>query len=76
MRRHPDFQGNWFEHLGDRLQHLIVPTLAIALGQIAYYSRYQRSSMLDVLGSDFLRTAQAKGLTRRRRCSSTACAPR
>ncbi|KJK44885.1 peptide ABC transporter permease [Lentzea aerocolonigenes] len=62
----PNFQGNWFEHLGDRLQHLIVPTLAIALGQIAYYSRYQRSSMLDVLGSDFLRTAQAKGLTRRK----------
>lgn len=62
----PGFQGNWLEHLGDRLQHLIVPTLTIALGQIAYYSRYQRSSMLDVLGSDFLRTAQAKGLTRRK----------
>jgi peptide/nickel transport system permease protein len=62
----PGLQGNWFEHLGDRLQHLIVPTLTIALGQIAYYSRYQRSSMLDVLGSDFLRTAQAKGLTRRK----------
>jgi peptide/nickel transport system permease protein len=61
----PNFQGTWFEHLWDRLQHLIVPTLTIALGQIAYYSRYQRSSMLDVLGSDFLRTAQAKGLTRR-----------
>ncbi|WP_394621207.1 ABC transporter permease [Lentzea sp. JNUCC 0626] len=62
----PGFQGNWFEQLGDRLQHLILPTLAIALGQIAFYSRYQRSSMLDVLGSDFLRTAQAKGLTRRK----------
>ncbi|GLY52980.1 ABC transporter permease [Lentzea sp. NBRC 102530] len=62
----PGFQGNWFESLVDRLQHLILPTLAIALGQIAFYSRYQRSSMLDVLGSDFLRTAQAKGLTRRK----------
>jgi peptide/nickel transport system permease protein len=62
----PGFQGNWFEQLGDRLQHLILPTLSIALGQIAFYSRYQRSSMLDVLGSDFLRTAQAKGLTRRK----------
>lgn len=62
----PGFEGNWFEHFTDRLQHLILPTLTIALGQIAYYSRYQRSSMLDVLGSDFLRTAQAKGLTRRR----------
>jgi peptide/nickel transport system permease protein len=50
----------------DRLQHLILPTLSIALGSIAFYSRYQRNAMLDVLGSDFLRTAQAKGLTRRR----------
>ena len=32
---------------------------------VAFYSRYQRNAMLDVLGSDFLRTAQAKGLRRR-----------
>jgi peptide/nickel transport system permease protein len=62
----PGFQGAWFESLVDRLQHLVLPTLTIALGQIAFYSRYQRSSMLDVLGSDFLRTAQAKGLSRRK----------
>lgn len=62
----PDFQGSWGAALGDRLAHLVLPTLAIALQQIAYFSRYQRSAMLDVLGSDFLRTAQAKGLTRRR----------
>src|SRR5690606_12180083 len=62
----PGFQGSAAAALVDRLQHLVLPTLAIALGQIAYYSRYQRSAMLDVLGSDFLRTAQAKGLTRRR----------
>ncbi len=62
----PGFEGGWLAALGDRLSHLVLPTLAIALGQIAYYSRYQRSAMLDVLGSDFLRTAQAKGLTRRR----------
>ena len=49
---------------------------ALALGSIAGYSRYQRNAMLDVLGSDFIRTARAKGLTRRRRCSSTGCAPR
>jgi len=60
------FQGGFWAALLDRLQHLILPTIAIALTQIAYYSRYQRSAMLDVLGSDFLRTAQAKGLTRRR----------
>jgi peptide/nickel transport system permease protein len=62
----PSFQGSALAELGDRLQHLVLPTLAIALSQIALYSRYQRNAMLDVLGSDFLRTAQAKGLTRRR----------
>jgi peptide/nickel transport system permease protein len=60
------FTGSGFAAGLDRLQHLVLPTIAIALGQIAYYSRYQRNAMLDVLGSDFLRTAQAKGLTRRR----------
>lgn len=62
----PGSQGGWWAGLGDRLAHLVLPTLAIALAQIALYSRYQRSAMLDVVGSDFLRTAQAKGLTRRR----------
>lgn len=62
----PSFSGGWFDSLLDRLRYIIVPTLSVALTQIAYYSRYQRSAMLDVLGSDFLRTAQAKGLTRRK----------
>jgi peptide/nickel transport system permease protein len=62
----PSFQGSAGAALLDRLQHLVLPTLAIALQQAAYYSRYQRSAMLDVLGSDFLRTAQAKGLSRRK----------
>jgi peptide/nickel transport system permease protein len=60
-----DFSGNGWQLLIDRLQHLILPTLSIALGGIAFYSRYQRNAMLDVLGSDFLRTARAKGLSRR-----------
>ncbi|GAA4031097.1 ABC transporter permease [Allokutzneria multivorans] len=60
----PGFEGSWWAMLLDRLHHLVLPTLTIALGQIAFYSRYQRSAMLDVLGSDFLRTAQAKGLSR------------
>ena len=58
--------GSTWTLLVDRVQHLILPTLAIALGEMALYSRYQRSAMLDVLGSDYLRTAQAKGLTRRK----------
>jgi peptide/nickel transport system permease protein len=61
----PGLQGSRWDLALDRLQHLILPTMSIALGGIAFYSRYQRNSMLDVLGSDFLRTAQAKGLRRR-----------
>jgi peptide/nickel transport system permease protein len=57
--------GSWAQ-LVDRLQHLVLPTLTLALGSIAGYSRYQRNAMLDVLGQDFIRTARAKGLTRRR----------
>ncbi|WP_067461762.1 ABC transporter permease [Actinomadura macra] len=51
--------------LGDRVRHLLLPTATIALGQLALYSRYQRSMMLDVLHADFVRTARAKGLRRR-----------
>ncbi len=40
--------------------------LTLALFAMAGYSRYQRNAMLDVLGQDFIRTARAKGLTRRR----------
>jgi peptide/nickel transport system permease protein len=48
----------------DRFEHLILPTASLVLGATAFFSRYQRSTMLDVMGSDFLRTARAKGLTR------------
>jgi peptide/nickel transport system permease protein len=60
------FTGDFWAELVDRLQHLVLPTVAIAISLAAFYSRYQRSAMLDVLGSDFLRTAQSKGLTRRK----------
>jgi peptide/nickel transport system permease protein len=56
--------GTWAQ-IVDRLQHLVLPTLTLALGSIAGYSRYQRNAMLDVLGQDFIRTARAKGLTKR-----------
>jgi peptide/nickel transport system permease protein len=55
-----------WEGLTDRLAHLVLPTLVLMSVSIAFYSRYQRSARLDVLGSDFLRTAQAKGLRRSR----------
>lgn len=58
-------QGSWWSQAVDRLQHLVLPTATLALGFMASYSRYQRNAMLDVLGQDFIRTARAKGLTRR-----------
>ena len=61
----PGLNAGFWGSIQDQVSHLVLPTLSIALGSIAYFSRYQRNSMLDVMGSDFLRTAQAKGLTRR-----------
>ena len=52
--------------IGDTLQHLALPAISIAVISIAVYSRFQRASMLEVLHSDYLRTAKAKGLPRRR----------
>ncbi len=45
-----------------RLEYLFLPTLVLSTGGIAVYSRYIRASMLDVIGQDYVRTAQAKGL--------------
>lgn len=47
----------------DVLHHLVLPTATLALVYVAQYSRLSRASMLDVLGSDFIRTARAKGLS-------------
>ena len=52
--------------LTNRLSHLVLPSLVLIAAATAFYGRYQRNAMLDVLGSDFLRTAQAKGLRRSR----------
>ena len=48
--------------LGDRIQHLILPTAVLSLLSIALFSRFMRSSLLEVLGTDYMRTAAAKGL--------------
>lgn len=42
--------------------HMILPTISLALITFASWSRYQRASMLEVLGSDYIRLARAKGL--------------
>ena len=49
--------------LGDRIQHLILPTVVLSLLSIALFSRFMRSSLLEVLGTDYMRTAAAKGLS-------------
>ncbi|MEO3884421.1 ABC transporter permease [Nonomuraea sp. B5E05] len=54
-----------FDQFLNRLNHLILPTISLSLGLIAFYSRIQRNMMLDVLNQDFVRTAMAKGLRRR-----------
>jgi peptide/nickel transport system permease protein len=46
----------------DRAQHLAIPIFVIAVLNIATYSRFLRASMLEVLNSDYVRTARAKGL--------------
>ena len=60
--RSVDSSGGGWRDVVDVLWHLVLPTLTLALVYLAQYSRLARSSMLDVLGSDFIRTARAKGL--------------
>ena len=51
--------------LGDALRHLILPAIALGTIPLAIIARITRSSLLDVLGQDYVRTARAKGLTER-----------
>ena len=60
----PDTPPGFWPQLNDRLVHLLLPTIVLILTAAAGYSRYQRNSMLDVLGADYIRTARAKGRTR------------
>ncbi|CAN5757620.1 oligopeptide ABC transporter permease AppB [soil metagenome] len=49
----------------DRIEHLVLPASALALAQIAGWTRFIRSSMLETVNQDFVRTARAKGLAER-----------
>lgn len=55
----------WSTGLGLGLKSLILPAVALALPQAAILARVTRSALLDVLGEDYIRTARAKGLSRR-----------
>jgi peptide/nickel transport system permease protein len=61
----PKIPGDSWAHFFNRLNHLILPTVTLVLAGAAFLSRYQRNAMLDVLASDYVRTARAKGLRRR-----------
>ena len=54
--------GSAWDHLVDVFMHMVLPTLTLASVFLAQYSRLARASMLDVLGSDYIRTARSKGL--------------
>jgi len=57
--------GN-FSALGDAFAHLALPAITLAIPIAAYLARVTRASVLEVFGSDFIRTARAKGVGERR----------
>ena len=59
------FQGTALEGIIDVIKHLVLPAVTLASVYVAIYSRLARASMLDVLGSDYIRTARSKGLSQR-----------
>lgn len=50
----------------DRAHHLVLPVFVLMILNMAVYSRYMRASMLEVVNSDYVRTARAKGLDERK----------
>jgi peptide/nickel transport system permease protein len=58
-----DYTG--WDGIVDRAQHLIMPVAVLSLTSTASMTRYVRAAMLDVIGQDYVRTAQAKGLAER-----------
>jgi len=70
-------QNRWFLSVGlhtgdstaynwDYARHLVLPIATLCVQIVASWSRYQRASMLDALGADYVRTARAKGVPRRK----------
>ncbi|TDD11898.1 ABC transporter permease [Nonomuraea deserti] len=59
-------EGGAWAQLADAAGHMVLPTISLALLSFGAWSRFQRASMLDVLNSDYVLFARAKGLSRRR----------
>jgi peptide/nickel transport system permease protein len=58
--------GSGLSFAVDRAHHLVLPVLVLMIASLPAYSRYMRASMLEVINSDFVRTARAKGVPERR----------
>lgn len=58
-------EGGFWAHFIDIVRHLVLPMLTLASVFVALYSRLSRATMMETLGSDYVRTAKAKGLTTR-----------
>jgi peptide/nickel transport system permease protein len=58
--------GTGLSFIIDRAHHLALPVLVLMIAGMASYSRYMRASMLEVVNSDYVRTARAKGVKERR----------
>jgi peptide/nickel transport system permease protein len=58
--------GSGIHWVIDRAQHLAIPVLVLSVLNMAVYSRFMRASLLEVVNTDYVRTARAKGLTEQR----------
>lgn len=61
----PNIEGDFWVLSTDTFTHLILPTVALILVSLASYTRFTRSSMLEIMNMDYIRTARAKGLSER-----------
>jgi len=55
--------GSFWEQCGDLFWHLALPMMVLTVRNLATWSRYIRSSLLEVLNEDYIRTAYSKGLS-------------
>jgi len=62
----PGLSGGTLVKVKDFLQHLILPLTVLTITTVAYWSRYLRSSLIEVLAEDYILVARAKGLPERR----------
>ncbi len=66
LKLFPVVGGGELQDLGDNLRHLVLPGLTLGLIMTAYVTRMSRSSILNVLNEDYVKTARSKGLKERK----------